>query len=117
METLTPESIAGVIVDYVLANYISEYTVETIPLDQSLVVLGVMDSYGVVELVSFLEDTWGIRIADAEITREKMGSITKMARLVCDKVAAMHRVGVPALDERGYGVTGILRVGQNEDIR
>lgn len=80
-------SVSKAIVDYVLANHVCSYTAETLPLDQSLMDLGVLDSYGVVELVSFLESTWNIRIADSEITRDKMGSITKMADLVASKLA------------------------------
>ncbi|MBF0095053.1 MAG: acyl carrier protein [Alphaproteobacteria bacterium] len=73
------------IVEYVLANHVSRYTEETLPLDESLVELGVMDSYGVVELVDFLERAWSIKIADAEITREKMGSVNRMCRLILEK--------------------------------
>lgn len=97
MATPAPDSIVAIIVDYVLTNHISEYTLDTIPLDQSLVELGVMDSYGVVELVSFLESRWGIRIADAEITREKMGSIHKMAGLVLGKLQTGVSGSSPAL--------------------
>lgn len=79
------DQIRRVIIDYVLTNHVCAYDTETIPLDQSLVELGVMDSYGVVELVDFLERTWAISIADSEITKEKMGSINKMTRLVIAK--------------------------------
>jgi len=81
----TLESIRSRIVEYVLHNYVSSFTEQTMPLDESLVELGVIDSYGVVELISFLEETWSIAIADSEITKEKFGSINKMAKLVLQK--------------------------------
>ena len=74
------------IIEYIISNHVSPYDAKTIPLDQSLVELGVLDSYGVIELVSFLESNWSIKIADAEITREKLGSINKMAALIQSKL-------------------------------
>lgn len=76
------ESIRQAIVGYVVENHPSEYCSKTLPRDQSLLELGVLDSYGVVELIAFLETEWNIQIPDADITKEKMGSINKMAKLV-----------------------------------
>ena len=59
-----------------------------LPLDESLYELGILDSFGVVETVDFIEKKWSIRILDAEITVEKFGSINKMARLVSEKIDA-----------------------------
>ena len=56
-----------------------------IPLDKSLVELGYLDSFGVVDLVVFLEGRYLISIEDEEITKENFGSINKMAQLVHDK--------------------------------
>jgi acyl carrier protein len=75
------------IIDHVLSNFVCPFTKDTIPLDQSLVELGVLDSYGMVELVSFLETNWSLAILDSEITKEKMGSINKMVALVREKLA------------------------------
>ena len=80
------KSIREAIIGYVLANFPSKFIRETIPLDQSLLHLKVIDSYGVVELIVFLEDTWSIIIDDSEVTHEKMGSINKMATLVVEKL-------------------------------
>ena len=61
------------------------YQLETLPRDQSLVELGILDSFGIIELVEFLEQRWKISIDDADLTKERMGSINKMARLVIEK--------------------------------
>jgi acyl carrier protein len=82
----TKESIAAQITKYVISNHPCEYTEDNLPKEESLVELGVLDSYGVVELVVFLEATWSISIHDDEITREKMGSIKKMSALVVSKL-------------------------------
>ncbi len=44
--------------------------------------------YAVVELVEFLEKNWNIAILNEEITREKMGSLNKMAALILQKRGA-----------------------------
>lgn len=46
---------------------------------------GILDSTGVVELVSFLEKQFNISIADEEITAENLNSLENMARFVASK--------------------------------
>ncbi len=55
---------------------------EEIPLDKSLLETGILDSYGIVDLLTFIEGEFGLAIPDEDITREKMGSIRKMAKYV-----------------------------------
>ena len=57
-----------------------------LPLDKSLYDLGILDSFAVVELVSFIEKNWEIRVLDAELTKEKFGGVNKMARLIGEKL-------------------------------
>jgi len=83
----TEKSIIRKIIEYIISNHPCGYTEDNLPLEKSLVELGILDSYGVVELVVFLETNWSIVIDDDEITREKMGSIKKMAALVNGKLS------------------------------
>jgi acyl carrier protein len=53
-----------------------------IPLDRSLVETGILDSYGIVELLTFIEGEFGLAIPENDITKEKLGSIRKMARYI-----------------------------------
>ena len=55
-------------------------------MDKSLLELGLLDSFGVVELVEHLEEKYEISIEDTELTKEKFGSITKMANLTLEKL-------------------------------
>ena len=57
-----------------------------IPEEESLVELGYMDSFGVIDVVTYLENKWKVKIDDAEISKEKFGSISKMANLIFIKV-------------------------------
>ena len=56
-----------------------------IPIDQSLLITGVLDSFAVVELVEYIESNWAIQILDSEFNQETMGSISKMASLILQK--------------------------------
>ena len=74
--------INSALVDYILSQHPSKFTRETLPRDESLLELGVLDSAGVIEFIVFAETTWGIEISDEDITKERMGSLDKMAALV-----------------------------------
>jgi acyl carrier protein len=81
------EDIVAGLVRYVLAQHPSHFTTATLPRDQSLFDLGVLDSAGVIEFIIFVETTWEVEISDEDITKERMGSLDKMATLVHEYVA------------------------------
>lgn len=56
--------------------------------DQSLLEGGVIDSTGVLEVIAFLEQTFGISIADDEIVPENLDSINNMTRYLASKLPA-----------------------------
>jgi acyl carrier protein len=59
---------------------------KNIPLNKSLVELGYMDSFGVIDIITYIEKKWKIKINDDEITKELFGSINKMTELVFSKL-------------------------------
>jgi acyl carrier protein len=46
---------------------------------------GIVDSLGIFRLVAFLEETFGVRISDEEITSENLSSIELIEQLVISK--------------------------------
>jgi acyl carrier protein len=82
------DDIVARLAEFVVSNYPSRFTAESLPRDQSLLELGVLDSAGVIELIVFVESTWAIAVSDDDITKERMGSLNKLAALVRDYVAA-----------------------------
>ena len=50
--------------------------------DASLLDAGIVDSTGVLEVIGFLEDTFGIEVADEEMIPENLDSIARIAALV-----------------------------------
>ena len=45
---------------------------KNIPLDKSLLEMGLIDSFGVIEIISYLEKKYKIRINDNEITKKNL---------------------------------------------
>ncbi len=55
--------------------------------DASFLEHGIIDSTGVLELVSFLEQQYGIKVEDSELVPENLDSINQLVRFVNAKLA------------------------------
>jgi acyl carrier protein len=55
----------------------------------SLLDIGVVDSTGVLEIIAFLESTFGLTVEDDEIVPENLDSIERIAAFVGRKAAAI----------------------------
>jgi acyl carrier protein len=53
--------------------------------DESLIENGVVDSLGIFRLVTFLEETFGVKIGDEEISAENLQSVDMIEQLVLSK--------------------------------
>lgn len=80
------EDIKTSIVTYLCSGNPLLAELDSIPLDESLVELGYMDSFGVIDIVTYLEGAYSVQILDEEITKDKFGSINKMATLIEQKL-------------------------------
>jgi acyl carrier protein len=85
---MTHEQIVAELLKFVVDNNPVARQCQPLPLDVSLMEIGVLDSFGVIELVSLIEKRWSIKIYDSELTKEKFGGVDKMARLVKEKLDA-----------------------------
>lgn len=56
--------------------------------DSSLLDSGIVDSTGILEVVSFLETEFGIRVADEDMVPDNLDSIAQIAAFVARKRAA-----------------------------
>jgi acyl carrier protein len=63
--------------------------------DASLVELGIIDSFSLVELTIFCEERFGIRIPDGELTPQNVDSIETIAALL-EHLAGRHEVAAGA---------------------
>lgn len=53
---------------------------------ESLMANGVIDSLGVFRVVTFLEENFGVRVGDEEITAENLESVDTIEQLVMRKI-------------------------------
>jgi len=68
------------LLEFIVDTYMVER--EEVPLEESLIDEGIIDSFGLIEIASFLEETFSIKIEDEELIRENFGSIVKMIQFV-----------------------------------
>ncbi len=73
------------IYDFV-ANIAQQKGIAEIGAGEELTQSGIIDSLAIFRLVSFLEETFGIRIADDEIVNENFASVDVIEKLVNGKL-------------------------------
>ena len=54
--------------------------------DQSLLGSGVVDSTGILELISFLEETCGVKFEDSDLVADNFDTINKIAQFIATKL-------------------------------
>lgn len=86
---------------YIFENFVMKGAPEDIPMGESLVDLGILDSYAIVELAMWVENEFKIGIEDEELVRETFGSISLMAQFALRKQA----VSAPGLVRPASGRT------------
>jgi acyl carrier protein len=62
--------------------------------DQSLMGNGIVDSMGVMEMIQFLEEEFGVEVEDTEITEENLGSLDAIAGFVLERGSGEERQAV-----------------------
>ena len=67
---------------YIVGSFLMRKKAETLRDDTSFLAQGILDSTGVVELVAFLEETFGIKVADEEIVPENLDSLAAIEAFV-----------------------------------
>jgi acyl carrier protein len=73
---------------YIDSNFLLGARDTTYSDTDSLLDLHILDSTGVLELILFLEETWGIQVADIEMVPENLDSVAAIAAYVERKLAA-----------------------------
>lgn len=73
---------------FIADNYQFGGAAATLADTESFLGAGLIDSMGVLELVTFVEDTFGVRVADDEVVPANLDSIAGVAAMVRRKLAA-----------------------------
>ena len=80
------KDIVDIISQFILDNFILGDQKENIDENISLYEKRIVDSTGVLEIVDFLEETFGIKIKDDELVPDNLDSIKKMSKFVQRKI-------------------------------
>ena len=72
--------------EYITENFLYARPSYVVGEDEHLLERGVVDSMGMVELITFLQDQFGVEPADDEITEENFATLRRIARFVTSKL-------------------------------
>ncbi len=79
------EQIAGQIRAFLLERYLFGFDEKALTDDISFLEHGILDSLGVLELIDFIDSTFGIAVADEEILPENLDSVGAVSRYILGK--------------------------------
>jgi acyl carrier protein len=79
------DSIREIAHRFVLENYLFTEDVSQLGFDDSLLGRGIVDSTGMLEVILFIEEQWGIKVADSEMVPENLDSVNRIAAYVASK--------------------------------
>lgn len=74
---------------YILENFLFTTTSDTFANSDSLLDQGLIDSTGILELVYFVEETFGLKVADSDMVPENFDSVSNIARFIQQKQQAI----------------------------
>jgi len=77
---------------FIIDNFLFGDTSYALDDDVSLIESGVIDSTGVLELVTYIEDQFGLEMADSDIVPANLDSLVRIAAFIEAKQAAAQPV-------------------------
>jgi acyl carrier protein len=82
------EDITRTVKDYILATFLPGEDPEALTPSTPLITSGILDSLATLELVSFLEERYGIELQAHETDPSRLGTLADIGTLVQSKLAA-----------------------------
>ena len=82
---ITREEIGLKVMSFIKENFI--FTGQDINPEESLLGSGTIDSTGILEVISFLEQTFGVQFEDKELVAENFDSVAKIQSFMFHKLA------------------------------
>ena len=73
--------------ELIFNNYLIGKEDEELSNDDSFLEKGVIDSTGVLELIMFVEETYGIEVADEEVIPDNFDSVNKLCKYIGRKIS------------------------------
>lgn len=82
------KTVAAEVRAFILENYLFTTEASALGDEESLSERGIIDSTGIMELIFFIEETFGVVVADEEMLPENLDSVDRIAAFVQRKRAA-----------------------------
>ncbi|MDP1778891.1 MAG: acyl carrier protein [Anaerolineales bacterium] len=79
------EDITPVLVKFI-AEKILKQTNKAIKPDEALISSGLIDSFSLMDLALFIEDTFGVRIEDTELNAQTFDNLSQLAELIASRM-------------------------------
>ena len=95
MTGASSDDIADRIANYVVESLRYDGTPAGLLGDHPVRLTEATDSMGLLELATYVEEEFGIKIADEEISRENFATVADVVRLIRFKLDAASRLGTP----------------------
>ena len=67
---------------FILENYLFTNDTQALGADDSLLGRGIVDSTGMLEIIMFIEEQLGVKVADAEMVPENLDSVNRISAFV-----------------------------------
>ena len=71
--------------DFIIDNFMMGRNIKELGPSDSLLEMGIIDSTGILELVSFIEENYQIRVEDEELVPENLDSIDHLVNFIQKK--------------------------------
>ena len=73
---------------YITENFLYARPDRVVAEDEHLMERGIVDSMGMMELIDFLEERFGLQTADEEVTEQNLATLRRIAAFVASKRSA-----------------------------
>jgi acyl carrier protein len=78
-------SVTAEVEQFIVSELTQGRGISSVDVDDNLLAKGIIDSHGVMELVAFLEQRYGIAVGDEDLTPENFESVTRIDEFVTRK--------------------------------
>ena len=73
--------------NFIIDNFIIDDNPDQLENDQSFLESGIIDSTGILELVSFIEEHYNIKIEDEELIPDNLDSVNNVVKFISKKLS------------------------------
>lgn len=79
-EAIVKEQIQAELLEFLCRQFFVD--IEDIEIDKSLVDTGIIDSMGLIEIASYIKNTYGFEVTDKQMNRQNFGSVLRIVDFI-----------------------------------